>query len=162
MTLQEYFKSKNARTNEQKEDALDGVTLVVVRPGGSHNYGVPGAKLTFSLAAGSYVENAGIRHALRSDGSMGNHISFSCLTLGEPTDEKALKKELDNIKNEREVLASREKEVKAKLAFLKEIGADKFSENEYKAYMTLKYVDDPKLSKAEKAKAIAKLIDGSF
>ena len=162
MTLQQYFKSKNARTNEQKEDALEGVSLVVTKDGHGHNYGAPGSKLTFLLDSGSHVESGGIRYGVLSDGSLGNHISFTCLKLGEPNDKKSLKKELDFIAAQKATLAEREKEVNEKLAFLAEVGVDEFSENEYKAYMTLKYVDDPKLSKMEKAKAIAKLIEGSF
>ena len=43
---------------------------------------------------------------------------------------------------------------------LKETGVDSFTDSEYKAFMTLKTFKNDKLSDLEKAKAIAKLIDG--
>ena len=50
-------------------------------------------------------------------------------------------------------------ETKTKIAFMDETGSDVFNENEFKAYQTLTIIEKGDLSKMEKAKAIAALID---
>ena len=47
----------------------------------------------------------------------------------------------------------------AKIAYMKETGAEEFDENEFKVFNTLSILDEKKLSKLEKAKAIAALIN---
>lgn len=51
------------------------------------------------------------------------------------------------------------KEARAKIAFMDETGSDSFNENEFKAYQTLTIIEKGDLSKMEKAKAIAALIE---
>ena len=50
-------------------------------------------------------------------------------------------------------------ETKTKIAFMDETGSDVFNENEFKAYQTLTIIEKGDLTKMEKAKAIAALID---
>jgi len=49
--------------------------------------------------------------------------------------------------------------VNVKLAYMKETGAEEFDENEFKVFNTLSILDEKKLSKLDKAKAIAALIN---
>jgi hypothetical protein len=51
------------------------------------------------------------------------------------------------------------KETKAKIAFMDETGSDTYNENEFKAYQTLTIIEKGDLSKMDKAKAIAALLD---
>ncbi len=50
-------------------------------------------------------------------------------------------------------------ELKAKIAFIDETGSEVYNENEFKAYQTLTIIEKGDLSKIDKAKAIAALID---
>ena len=51
------------------------------------------------------------------------------------------------------------KEVRAKIAFIDETGSEVYNENEFKAYQTLTIIEKGDLSKIDKARAIAALID---
>jgi len=51
------------------------------------------------------------------------------------------------------------KDLKVKLEFIEETGADEFDENVFKAYKTLKLIENKKLSALDKAKLIGKLIE---
>jgi hypothetical protein len=50
-------------------------------------------------------------------------------------------------------------EAKLKIAFMEETNSEEFNENEFKAYQTLTLIENTSMSKLEKAKAIASLID---
>lgn len=50
-------------------------------------------------------------------------------------------------------------EVRAKIAFIDETGSEVYNENEFKAYQTLTIIEKGDLSKIDKARAIAALID---
>lgn len=52
------------------------------------------------------------------------------------------------------------RETKAKITFMDETGSETFDENEFKAYQTLSIIEKGDLTKIEKAKAIAALING--
>ncbi len=49
--------------------------------------------------------------------------------------------------------------LETKIAFMKETGAEEFDDNEFKVYNTLTILDEKKLSKLDKARAIAALIN---
>lgn len=66
-----------------------------------------------------------------------------------------IKKAEDKIKQTKAFI----EETKNKIAFMDETGSDTFNENEFKAYQTLTIIEKGDLSKMEKAKAIAALID---
>lgn len=51
------------------------------------------------------------------------------------------------------------RETKAKITFMDETGSETFDENEFKAYQTLSIIEKGDLTKIEKAKAIAALIN---
>jgi hypothetical protein len=50
-------------------------------------------------------------------------------------------------------------EAKLKIAFMEETNSEEFSENEFKAYQTLTLIENTSMSKLDKAKAIAQLIN---
>jgi hypothetical protein len=50
-------------------------------------------------------------------------------------------------------------EIKMKIEFMTEIKSEDFDENEFKAYQTLTLIENTSMSKLEKAKAIASLIN---
>lgn len=50
-------------------------------------------------------------------------------------------------------------ESKLKIAFMEETNSEEFSENEFKAYQTLTLIENTSMSKLDKAKAIAQLIN---
>ena len=50
-------------------------------------------------------------------------------------------------------------ETKMKISFMDEIQSEDFDENEFKAYQTLTLIENTSMSKLEKAKAIAQLIN---
>lgn len=66
-----------------------------------------------------------------------------------------IKKAEENIERSKAFI----KETKAKIAFMDETGSDTLNENEFKAYQTLTIIEKGDLSKMEKAKAIAALIE---
>lgn len=69
---------------------------------------------------------------------------------------------LEQIKNAEDKIKQTKafiEEVKAKIAFIDETGSEVYNENEFKAYQTLTIIEKGDLSKIDKAKAIAALID---
>lgn len=68
-------------------------------------------------------------------------------------DKESIKKEIDTLKNSI-------KELQAELDYLEEIKSDTYDPTEFKVYQTLKVLNGKKLSEIDKAKVIAKLING--
>ena len=66
---------------------------------------------------------------------------------------------IDAHKAELTTIAGKIEKAEAKLAFLQETGSDEFDETEFKAYQTLKLIEEnPEMSRLEKAKAIAAIV----
>lgn len=66
---------------------------------------------------------------------------------------------IDAHKAELTAIAEKIENAEAKLAFLQETGSDEFDETEFKAYQTLKLIEEnPEMSRLEKAKAIAAIV----
>lgn len=65
----------------------------------------------------------------------------------------------DGIKSDIKELEEQIDLLKLKLSYMEEVGSKNFDENEFKAYSTLKTLDDKKMSTFEKAKAIASLFN---
>ena len=64
-----------------------------------------------------------------------------------------------SVEAEKEKLVAAVAALDAKLAFLDETGQDEGSDKEFRVYQTLSLVDDKKLTKQQKAKAIAQLLE---
>jgi len=66
---------------------------------------------------------------------------------------------IDAHKAELTAITEKIEKAEAKLAFLQETGSDEFDETEFKAYQTLKLIEEnPEMSRLEKAKAIADIV----
>ena len=66
---------------------------------------------------------------------------------------------IDVHKAEMTTIAEKIEKAEAKLAFLHETGSEEFNETEFKAYQTLKLIEEnPEMSRLEKAKAIAAIV----
>jgi len=66
---------------------------------------------------------------------------------------------IDAHKAELTAIAEKIEKAEAKLAFLQETGSDEFDETEFKAYQTLKLIEEnPEMSRLEKARAIAAIV----
>ena len=66
---------------------------------------------------------------------------------------------IDAHKAELTAITEKIEKAEAKLAFLQETGSDEFDETEFKAYQTLKLIEEnPEMSRLEKAKAIAAIV----
>jgi len=66
---------------------------------------------------------------------------------------------IDAHKAQLTAITERIEKAEAKLAFLQETGSDEFDETEFKAYQTLKLIEEnPEMSRLEKAKAIAAIV----
>ena len=66
----------------------------------------------------------------------------------------------DSVEKEKVRLTQEVQALDSKLAYLDETGQDEGSEQEFRVYQTLSLVEDKNLTKQEKAKAIAALLDG--
>lgn len=69
-------------------------------------------------------------------------------------------KDKESIKTEIDGLKVAIKQLQAELDYLEEIKSDTYDPTEFKVYQTLKVLNGKKLSEIDKAKAIAKLING--
>lgn len=105
---------------------------------------------TFSGYYRIRVTNSGHRYSIKANG----------LDKSAP---KSTKEQFnDQIKKAEAVIEDKKAyiaEIKLKLAFMDEIGSDVYDENEFKAYQTLSIIEQGDMSKLEKAKAIAALIN---
>ena len=66
---------------------------------------------------------------------------------------------IESIKAEMENRSALITELNSKLKYMDEVGSDQFDENEFKAYQTLTIIEKGGLSKLEKARAIAQLLN---
>ena len=70
-----------------------------------------------------------------------------------------IQRTIDAHKAEMTTIAEKIEKAEAKLAFLHETGSEEFNETEFKAYQTLKLIEEnPEMSRLEKAKAIAAIV----
>lgn len=69
-------------------------------------------------------------------------------------------KDKESIKHEIDVLKIAIKQLQSELDYLEEVKSDIYDPTEFKVYQTLKVLNGKKLSEIDKAKAIAKLING--
>lgn len=163
--LAQIFKDKKITRQADKTKFIKENTIVVAKTnnGNGHSYGPAGSEVSW-INNNTYWQSNGtyLAYLRTSAGSSGNSISITNLTVRNYMEfsVEGLKQAQKDIDKEQKELTERKKEIKLKLEFLKEAGVDGFSDNEYKAYMTLKTFERKDMNAVEKAKAIAKLIDG--
>jgi hypothetical protein len=129
-----------------------GTKLVIVSNTSSHNYAI-GTKITFR----DYYPNQP-EWFYANEGNCSTAIRFSDVRLDSYT-EKDIQEELKLAEEKLTEAKTNVENVKLKLEFIKETGASIFNENEYRAYNTLKTLENSKLSTLEKAKQIASLFN---
>ena len=81
------------------------------------------------------------------------------LDLVKSTSREKIESKIESIKAEMEKQSALIAELNSKLKYMDEVGSDTFDENEFKAYQTLTIIEKGNLSKLEKAKAIAQLLN---
>lgn len=81
------------------------------------------------------------------------------LDLVKSTSREKIEAKIETIKEEIARWNNVVDELKAKIKYMDEVGSDTFDENEFKAYQTLTIIEKGGLSKLEKARAIAQLLN---
>ena len=88
-------------------------------------------------------------------------VSFDtrCLEPVKASSCEKIEARIESIKAEMEKQSALIAELNSKLKYMDEVGSDTFDENEFKAYQTLTIIEKGGLSKLEKARAIAQLLN---
>ena len=141
------------------KEYLLGKRIKILNTCGGHNYGSTGEVITLNNEKLTVSGGSGNTYNVLNNGiDGGNSLNFtrfsvlSNLTTKDIQDNiKSLKKNISDIKEEI-------KKEEVKIEYLKETGSEKYDENEFKVYTTLSLLEDPKLSKLEKARLVANLI----
>lgn len=82
-----------------------------------------------------------------------------CLEAVKSTSREKIEARIESIKAEIAKGNGLIDELNAKLKYMDEVGSDTFDENEFKAYQTLTIIEKGNLSKIDKARAIAQLLN---
>jgi len=139
---------------------LLGKKVEIIASTGGHNYGPVGTKLIFDNPSMYPSGGNGNKYSSISAATSGkNNISFTCFTVIEEENIEDLQENISKIKQE---IGQKEQELsleQSKIEYLKETGSEFYKENEFKVYSTLTLLEDDSLSKIEKAKLVAGLID---
>lgn len=153
---------------ENMRNMLHGKTIEVLKQTGGHNYGPVGTQITipvgqpigFGGGSGSRYNSISIGNL---DGKYYNNISFTAFTVVTALTEEDIKNQIKTLQAAKKKAAkdydAQIADYNAKLDYLKESGSLEFDETEFKAYRTLQLVENEELSKIEKARLIASLID---
>jgi hypothetical protein len=156
-TLSAIFKEKGITTQAKKTEYIKNNKIALKN---GRNSSPAGTEVYWNT--GNTYWSGSALYAMRDKN--GNQVGYvymnDLVLLREPFSIEGLKEESKEIAAEQKKLTIRKKEVADKLAFLKDAGVKSFTDNEFKAYMTLKTIEKKDLSDVEKAQAIAKLIDG--
>jgi hypothetical protein len=162
-TLQDIFQDPKYKSQAARTEFFKKNKIVVNQNVGQYTKGdIVTWRQGSTYHSGNHSKGiGGFEYLTKSTGGYGYGIKYtqlSCDVLS-PLSKEALNDELKEIAKAQKKLTQRKKDVNTKLEFLKEAGVESFTDNEYKAYMTLKTIDKKDLSDVEKAQAIAKLID---
>lgn len=119
----------------------------------SHNFQVDEQYKIYHMTPGGVpqVKVNGNKYALAR-----THIE---LVTAAKTSKEQFENEIEEKQESIKVIKEEISILKDKIAYLEEIGSDNYTENEFKAYRTLSIIEEGNLTKAEKAKKIAELID---
>lgn len=131
------------------------IKIEIITTAGAHNYGPVGSKLTLSNL-GMVLTTTSVSGGVVGGNNL-NFDYFKVISSDETVED--LKNAIAEIKAE--IKESKEQILgyEEKLNYLKETNSEKFNENEYKAFSVLGLLEQDSLSKLEKAKIIAKLIE---
>ena len=137
-----------------------GTKLIVVGTTSGHSTPI-GAKVTlrcYSTGVGSYCGRPIVYINENINGGQVQFLFLEDLRLDHYTVED-IKNELVEAEKVVADAVNNVENIKLKLDYLKEVGESNFDENEFRAYNTLKTLDNTKLSTLEKAKQIASLFN---
>jgi len=158
-TLASLKTEKRLNTNQKMKDFLTGKTLTVVGNAANHNKDI-GTKLTIGAGTSFVSNNSSFSYPYLDGKKIGLTFYYEDVSVEYEISADALKAQVESLTADKKRITEEIAEAKSKLAFLKETGVERFSETEYKTYMVMEKLEDEKLTKLERAKAIAKLIDG--
>lgn len=130
---------------------LIGKKCIVIANLGGHNYGPIGSEFTITQGNASTT-------SLSSGIPGGNSIQFTEFSVIEFSTKENIQAEIKELKADKKRIDSDIKNLNLKLDFIKENNLEIFDEDQFKAYKTLVLVEDPTLSRIEKAKLIAELV----
>lgn len=155
-TFAEQMVKLKLNTNIKLSKFLKGKKIKIVTNSGGHNYGGAGTIVTLDGSRMSVVNNSYINQGV-ADGNAIYFYEFEVI-MDETIEEiNAYIKQLEVDKKE---IDQEITNYRAKMAFMEANGLEKYDEDEFKVYSTLEALENPKTSKMEKAKIIAKLIKG--
>lgn len=140
--------------SQQKLEYLKGKEIIIIGRAGGHSYGPIGT--TFIVGPYAYLNGTSLGGA-NEDGS-GNNIRLTEFALAAPLTKKEFLAKNKEIELQIEELKNKIKLNLDKIEFLKETNSEEFDDNEFKAYHTLQLVDNPNLTRIEKARLIADLL----
>ena len=149
---------KGLNTTQKVKDYLVGKRLKVIANNSGHGYLI-GDTVRAEGNISVSISSRTVGSLTKPNGWCGNNMYFEDLGVGCDMNVDGIKEELSYLDGEQKKLTEQKKVLKGKLEFLKATGVKSFTDNEYKAYMTLKTFNDNELTDIEKAQAIAKLID---
>lgn len=140
-------------------DYLRGKKAVVTSSTGGHNYGCIGTEFIIKDSAylsGSATASGSINAGIPG----GNNIKFTQFSIiEEPLTKEELEKEIESLRKKKKDIDGDIQEIKDKINYLKETGNTEYDENEFKAYHTLELLEDPNMTRLEKSKLIARLVN---
>ena len=131
-----------------------GTKLVVIDNKSCHNIPL-NTKVKYSYSASA---SEGKIYVSRDGKILGQYFYNSDLRL----DIYTIEDMNDELKSAEEAVLNAEKvveNIKFKIEYMTEVGSDNFDENEYKAYSTLKTLENTNLTTLDKAKQIASLFN---
>jgi len=134
---------------------LKDKTIRIIANSNGHNYGSVGETVKLDNMEAATMSASSVTKGFKG----GNSINFrdfyivdyniSAESLAE--EKKILRKKIKDIEKEIDKIDS-------KVAWMKEVGASVFNDNEFKVFRTLTLLEDPNLSKIKRTKLISKLI----
>lgn len=154
--------AKNNFTIEKLKNYLTGKTVEIISNNSGHNYRI-GDKIKITKEQSRLLTISNITNPTAGTiGRLtpsGNNAFFRDLKIIDKFNKEYFLEEIKNLEESKKEIDSDIENYKFKINFLEETNLKEFDENEFKAYKTLSLIEDNSLSKVEKAKLIASLIE---
>ena len=109
------------------------------------------------------IDSSGVKFSWSDSNSSFNfgesNIYASAILVIEGSSIENFMEKLNRLDNRITEIEEEKQEIRNKINFLKEAGVEKYNENEYRAYKTIKIIEKTNLTDYEKAKIISELIN---
>lgn len=138
-------------TAQKVQDYIKGKEFIVIGNSGRHNYGCAGTRFKPSCVVSCSTLNG--TNLIPG----GNSIQWTEVSLVEVDNKTSIVERIGENKKNIEALRDENALLEEKLAFMEENKLTEFSEEEFRVYRTLELVESKKLTKLQKAQAIAGL-----